>query len=125
MSEIYCVIMAGGRGERFWPCSRENTPKQLQSLVGSETLIEQTVLRLIPLTRFENILIITNWKYVDPIRHLLPQLPPENIIGEPCGRDTAPCVALAAGVIRKKAGGEKAVRVPGSQLNISGVNGFA
>ena len=109
MSEIYCVIMAGGRGERFWPCSRENTPKQLQSLVGSETLIEQTVLRLIPLTRFENILIITNWKYADPIRRLLPQLPPENIIGEPCGRDTAPCVALAAGVIRKKAGSEKAV----------------
>ena len=109
MSEIYCVIMAGGRGERFWPCSRENTPKQLQSLVGKEPLIEQTVLRLIPLTRFENILIITNRKYADPIRHLLPQLPPENIIGEPCGRDTAPCVALAAGIIRKKAGSEKAV----------------
>ena len=109
MSDIYCVIMAGGRGERFWPCSRENTPKQLQSLTGQETLIEQTVLRLIPLTRFENILIITNWKYVDSIRRLLPQLPQENIIGEPCGRDTAPCVALAAGIIRKKAGSGKAV----------------
>ena len=109
MKDIYCVIMAGGRGERFWPCSRENTPKQLQSLVGNATLIEQTVLRLIPLTRFENILIITNWKYVDQIRRLVPQLPAENVIGEPCGRDTAPCVALAAGVIRKKAGHEKAV----------------
>ena len=109
MNNIYCVIMAGGKGERFWPCSRENTPKQLQSILGGETLIEQTVLRLIPLTGFENILIITNEKYTDQIRHLLPQLPPENIIGEPCGRDTAPCVALAAGIIRKKAGSEKAV----------------
>ena len=75
MNNIYCVIMAGGKGERFWPCSRENTPKQLQSILGGETLIEQTVLRLIPLTGFENILIITNEKYTDQIRHLLPQLP--------------------------------------------------
>ena len=109
MTDIYCVIMAGGKGERFWPCSRENTPKQLQNLLGGETLIEQTVLRLVPLTAFEKILIITNRKYVEPIRKLLPQLPPENIIGEPCGRDTAPCVALAAGIIRKKTGGENAV----------------
>ena len=95
MKDLYCVIMAGGKGERFWPCSRENTPKQLQNIVGQETLIEQTVLRLIPLTDFKNILIITNDRYADQIRHLLPQLPAENIIGEPCGRDTAPCVALA------------------------------
>ena len=59
MSEINCVIMAGERGECFWPCSRENTPKQLQPLTGSEPLIEQTVLRLIPMTRFENLRIIT------------------------------------------------------------------
>ena len=68
MNDLYCVIMAGGKGERFWPCSRENTPKQLQNIIGRETLIEQTVLRLVPLAPFENILIITNWKYVDPIR---------------------------------------------------------
>ena len=109
MKDLYCVIMAGGKGERFWPCSRENTPKQLQNIVGQETLIEQTVLRLIPLTDFKNILIITNDRYADQIRHLLPQLPAENIIGEPCGRDTAPCVALATGIIRKKSGGEDAV----------------
>ena len=109
MSDIYFVIMAGGKGERFWPCSRENTPKQLQNIIGRGTLIEQTVLRLVPLATFENILIITNQSYVDQIRHLLPQLPPENIIGEPCGRDTAPCVALAAGIIRRKAGNDHAV----------------
>ena len=111
MNNVYCVIMAGGKGERFWPCSRENTPKQLLNIVGKETLIEQTVLRLIPVVPFENILIITNRKYTEKMRQLLPQLPKENIIGEPCGRDTAPCVALAAGIIRKKAGTEDAVMI--------------
>ena len=111
MNNVYCVIMAGGKGERFWPCSRENTPKQLLNIVGKETLIEQTVLRLIPVVPFENILIITNRKYTEKMRQLLPQLPKENIIGEPCGRDTAPCVALAAGVIRKKAGTEDTVMI--------------
>ena len=109
MAELYCVIMAGGKGERFWPCSREDRPKQMLSIVGKGTLIEQTVLRFTSLTPFDHILIITNGKYADAIRELLPQLPPENIIGEPCGRDTAPCVALAAGIIRKKTGGEDAV----------------
>lgn len=111
MNNVYCVIMAGGKGERFWPCSRENTPKQLLNIVGKETLIEQTVLRLIPVVPFENILIITNRKYTEKMRALLPQLPKENIIGEPCGRDTAPCVALASGIIRKKAGTEDAVMI--------------
>lgn len=111
MSAVYCVIMAGGRGERFWPCSREENPKQLLNIFGDATLIEQTVLRLSPLVPFENILIVTNGKYVDKMRMLLPQLPADNIIGEPCGRDTAPCVALAAGVIKARAGKEDAVMV--------------
>ncbi|MBQ9335954.1 MAG: mannose-1-phosphate guanylyltransferase [Lentisphaeria bacterium] len=109
MSEFYCVIMAGGKGERFWPCSREERPKQMLNIVGKETLIEQTVLRLTALTPFDHIMIITNAKYAAAIRELLPQLPSENVIGEPCGRDTAPCVALAAGIIRKKTGSEDAV----------------
>lgn len=109
MQAEYCVIMAGGKGERFWPCSREETPKQLLNIFGDATLIEQTVLRLSPLIPFENILIVTNAKYADKMRMLLPQLPPDNIIGEPCGRDTAPCVALAAGVIKARAGTEDAV----------------
>ncbi|OQA83947.1 MAG: Alginate biosynthesis protein AlgA [Lentisphaerae bacterium ADurb.Bin242] len=109
MAAEYCVIMAGGKGERFWPCSREETPKQLLNIFGDTTLIEQTVLRLVPMIPFENILIVTNRKYADKMRALLPQLPPDNIIGEPCGRDTAPCVALAAGVIKARAGTEDAV----------------
>lgn len=108
---IYAVIMAGGRGERFWPECRAGRPKQLLSLFGNAPLIEQTVLRLQGLVPPGNILIITNEAYLEHIRALLPQLPEGNIIGEPCARDTAPCVALAAGVVKAKAGSEDAVMI--------------
>lgn len=108
---IYAVIMAGGRGERFWPECRANRPKQLLNLFGNAPLIEQTVLRLQGFVPFHNILIITNEAYLERIRALLPQIPPDNIIGEPCARDTAPCVALAAGVVKAKAGSEDAVMI--------------
>ena len=98
----FAVIMAGGKGERFWPESRENRPKQMLSLFSSRTLIEQTVLRLHEFVPYENMLIITNRAYAEPLRRLLPQLAPENIIGEPARRDTAPCIALAAGIIQAR-----------------------
>lgn len=98
--DFYAVVMAGGRGERFWPQSRASRPKQLLRLIGNLTLIEQTVERLKPLVGDGNTLIITNQDYVAPMRSLIPQLPPANIIGEPFGRDTGPCVAMAVGVIR-------------------------
>ena len=101
--------MAGGKGERFWPLSREQRPKQMLNLFGEMSLIEQTVMRLSPLLPPERILIVTNERYTERIRTILPYLPKENIIGEPAGRDTAPCVALAAGMIRAKSGGEDAV----------------
>jgi mannose-1-phosphate guanylyltransferase len=102
--DIFAVVMAGGKGERFWPQSRLSRPKQLLSLIGNLTLIEQTVERLKPLVPAENIIIITNEEYVAPMQTLLASLPNENIIGEPLGKDTAPCVALAAALIRAKAG---------------------
>jgi len=108
-SNFYAVVMAGGKGERFWPQSRINHPKQLLRLIGNLTLLEQTIERLRPLVPDENILIITNQDYLAPMRSLLSNLPPENIIGEPIGRDTAPCVALAAGIINAKAGNNDAV----------------
>ncbi|MCK4981654.1 MAG: mannose-1-phosphate guanylyltransferase [Victivallaceae bacterium] len=101
--------MAGGKGERFWPQSRANHPKQLLRLIGNLTLLEQTVERLKPLVPSENILIITNQDYVAPMQSLLTNLPSENIIGEPIGRDTAPCVALAAGIVRAKAENDDAI----------------
>ncbi|MBQ9502566.1 MAG: mannose-1-phosphate guanylyltransferase [Lentisphaeria bacterium] len=103
MSEIFCVIMAGGRGERLWPRSRKNSPKQMLNLLGDGALLEQTLLRLQGFAAPENILIITGCEYVDRIRSLCSQLPTENIIGEPERRNTAPCVALAAGIVRRTA----------------------
>lgn len=99
--KLYAVIMAGGRGERFWPAGRKKTPKQLLALAGEKTLIEDTVQRLFPLLAPERILVITNRSYVEQVRALLP-LPPENIIGEPEGRNTAPCVALATALVRRR-----------------------
>jgi len=99
--DIYAVIMAGGKGERFWPASRELRPKQLLNLIGKSTMIEQTVERLSSLIPIENTIIITNKMYVETMQSLL-SIPKENIIGEPVGRDTAPCVALATAVIKTK-----------------------
>lgn len=96
----YAVIMAGGRGERFWPESRSAHPKQLLRLLSDTTLIEQTVARLKPLFPPENIVIITNQDYVAPMRALLAELPERNIIGEVAPRNTAPCVALAAAYVK-------------------------
>ena len=105
----YAIVMAGGKGERFWPQSRSSHPKQLLRLIGNLTLIEQTVARLMPLIKSENIIVITNNDYVAPMQSLLTDLPPENIIGEPVGRDTAPCVALAAGIVMARSQNKNAV----------------
>lgn len=106
-NNLYAVVMAGGRGERFWPQSRASRPKQLLRLIGNLTLIEQTVERLNSLVKDENILVLTNADYVAPMRALLNQIPPQNIIGEPFGRDTGPCVAAAAGLVRSLSGGDE------------------
>ncbi len=88
--------MAGGTGTRFWPASRNASPKQLLPLVGDSTMIRQTVDRVEGLTSPEQILVVTNERLVDPIRKELPELPPSAVVGEPCKRDTAPCIGLAA-----------------------------
>ena len=98
---LYAVIMAGGRGERFWPAGRVARPKQLLPLTGDKTMIEETVQRLFPLIPPERILVITSNAYAEQVRVLL-TIPPENVIAEPEGRDTAPCVALAAALVRRK-----------------------
>ena len=98
----FAVIMAGGKGERFWPESRENRPKQMLRLFSDDTMIELTVERLTPMIPPENIFILTNMNYVESLRKLLPQVPVENIVGEPARRDTAPCIALAAGLVAGK-----------------------
>lgn len=97
------LIMAGGRGERFWPKSRKNLPKQFLSLTGDgKTMIQLTVERILPLVDMEDIYIATNRDYKALVRKQLPALPEENILCEPIGRNTAPCIGLGAIHISKK-----------------------
>ncbi len=97
------LIMAGGRGERFWPRSRKNLPKQFLSLTDDgKTMIQLTVERILPLVKMEDIYIATNKNYKELVRSQLPEIPEENILCEPVGRNTAPCIGLGAAHIGKK-----------------------
>lgn len=98
----YAVILAGGRGERFWPLSRTRRPKQLLSLVGNRSLLGQAVDRLQGLMPVDHILVITNADLVEASRAAVPELPPGNVLGEPVGRDTAPAVALATALVKAR-----------------------
>src|SRR5258706_2473604 len=95
----FVIIMAGGRGERFWPVSRENTPKQLLTLLGSRSFLQQAVDRVLPLVPIKNVLIITNEVQAGEVRKQLPKLPKENVISEPVGRDTCAAVTLGAALV--------------------------
>ena len=94
---IYALILAGGSGERFWPLSRRNRPKQLLRLVSERTLLEETIARLDGFVPSERILILTNIEQEKAVRDLLKSFPKQNIIAEPAKRDTAAAVALGAG----------------------------
>ena len=97
----YAVIMAGGSGTRFWPWSRENTPKQLLKIVCERSMLQHAIDRITPAFKPENILIITNKLHKEQIQKHVPQIPISNIVAEPIGRDTAPCIGLAATIIQK------------------------
>ena len=93
---LHAVIMAGGAGTRFWPASRADQPKQLLKLVGTTSMIRATADRLGDLVPADRTLVVTNQRLVDAIADEIPELPSGAIIGEPCKRDTAPCIGLAA-----------------------------
>jgi len=115
--KITALIMAGGRGERFWPKSRKRTPKQFLSLTHSdETMIQSTVRRILPLVRMEDIFVVTNQDYERLVREQLPSLPPENILCEPTARNTAPCIGWGAVTIRKKYGDAMMLTLPSDHL---------
>jgi mannose-1-phosphate guanylyltransferase len=95
----YVIIMAGGKGERFWPLSREKTPKQLLTLLGQRSFLQQAVDRVLPLVPLKNIFIITNDVQAAAVRKQLPKLPKENVIAEPVGRDTCAAVTLGAALV--------------------------
>ncbi|GAO04346.1 mannose-1-phosphate guanylyltransferase [Anaeromyxobacter sp. PSR-1] len=94
--KIYPVIMAGGSGTRFWPLSRRNRPKQFLALAGDAPLLAATVGRLPPLARPKDTFVVCGPRHAAAARRMVAQLPKENFIIEPCARNTAPCVGLAA-----------------------------
>jgi len=99
---IHAVIMAGGSGTRFWPMSRRNRPKHLLPLTGSATLIQGTLSRIAALVPADRTWVITAADHADEVRRQLHELPEESIVAEPCPRDTAPCVALAASLVARR-----------------------
>lgn len=118
------VIMAGGAGERFWPRSRRALPKQFLRLGGAGSLLQETFRRALLLAPAERVFVVTPARY----RHLtcrqLPALPPENLIAEPLGRDTAPCLGLAAATLAAREPAVTMVVLPADHL-ISGEERFA
>lgn len=98
---LCALIMAGGKGTRFWPLSTEKKPKQFLKLLGKETMIQMTVNRIKKLIPMERIFVVTASEYVDLVKEQLPELTHKNIIVEPEGRNTAPCIALSAFNIEK------------------------
>ncbi len=98
---LHAVIMAGGSGTRFWPASRNMLPKQLLALAGDRTMLQSTVDRLGDVVPPSRQLIVTNRRLSEAVRAQLPEVPAENVVGEPCKRDTAPCVGLAAAMVHR------------------------
>jgi mannose-1-phosphate guanylyltransferase len=95
----FVIIMAGGRGERFWPMSRERTPKQLLTLLGEQSFLQQAVARVLPLVPLANVFVITNAAQAAEVRRQLPKLPKANLVAEPLGRDTCAAVTLGAALV--------------------------
>src|SRR5208283_3839546 len=92
----HAVILAGGRGTRFWPRSRTRTPKQLLNIVGRTTMLQQTVERLLPAIPYPRLWTVTNAEQVRAVRKIVPRLPAAHVLAEPVGRNTAAAIALAA-----------------------------
>jgi mannose-1-phosphate guanylyltransferase len=98
-ADRFVIIMAGGRGERFWPLSREQTPKQLLAILGKKSFLQEAVERVLPLVPARNIFIITNEVQAPAVRKQLPKLPKDNVVAEPVGRDTCAAVTLGAALV--------------------------
>ncbi len=114
--ELFAVIMAGGVGSRFWPRSKEKTPKQLLKIFGSNTMIQDTVKRLDGIVKKENIFVITNKIQKEEIINQLTEIPAENIIEEPFGRNTAACIGLASIIVSQKAKDGVTVVLPADHI---------
>jgi mannose-1-phosphate guanylyltransferase len=108
---VHAVILAGGRGTRFWPRSRTRTPKQLLNIVGKDTMLEQTIARLRPLIQPDRIWTVTNAEQAAAVRKQVPAAARKRVLAEPIGRNSAAAIALAAIHIRHAAGGDALMAV--------------
>ena len=99
MAQQYGLILAGGRGTRFWPRSRRKHSKQVLSVMGGRTLIQQTVDRLEPILPPDNLWILTNSDLRDQIIRQVPEVPRRQVIAEPVARNTAPAIGLAGHIL--------------------------
>ena len=122
--EAYAVIMAGGRGTRFWPVSRKDRPKQFLDLLGQGSLLSMTVRRMLPLVPLERILVVTGDGFGDLVMEQVPGLPPANLLLEPEGRNTAACIGWAAREISGRSGPETLMAVLPSDHVIPDTEGF-
>lgn len=116
MDNMCVLIMAGGKGTRFWPLSTEKKPKQFLKLINNKTMIRLTVDRVKDLIPEERIFISTSKDYIDLVREQIPEIPKENIIIEPYSKNTAPCIALAAFHISKVVNDATMVVLPSDHL---------
>lgn len=116
-SNKYCVIMAGGIGTRFWPKSRQSRPKQFLDILGTgKSFIRHTYERFAKMVPPENFLVVTNIKYKDLVLEHIPEITPQQVLCEPIGRNTAPCIAYAAYTLMKRDPGAKMIVTPSDHL---------
>lgn len=120
---ITSVLMAGGKGERFWPKSRTNLPKQFLNISGNKSMIQQSIARLERFMDISQIFIVTNGLYAELIKAQVPHLPHENIIIEPVGRNTAPCIGLASIIIEERFPDSTMIVLPSDHI-IENEDGF-
>ena len=118
----YCVILAGGKGRRLWPCSRDNKPKQFLDFFGlGRTQLQATYDRFAKIVPGANILVCTNRDYEPMVREQLPDLPASNVIVEPINRNTAPCVGWAVAEVCRRSPEASIIVTPSDQLVLNEV----
>ena len=119
----YCIIMAGGVGARFWPQSRKTMPKQFLDILGTgKSFIRSTFERFLPIVPAENFLVVTNRNYKDLVLQHIPELSEEQILCEPIGRNTAPCIAYAAYSLLKRNPDARMIVTPSDHLVLNEVD---
>ncbi len=115
-TDIGVVIVAGGSGTRFWPLSTPDRPKQFLTLFGDRSMLQETFDRVAPIVPAERVLVVTGARFVELVRSQLPELPAENVIGEPVPRDTAAAMTLGTILCHKRFGDIPLLIVPADHV---------